>query len=149
MTWDGGLFIVILLALSPSYSLFSFTGSMPWTVTEWSQPSSVFSVRSKRRRVSFYFTPYCVLHSAQIVAVLRYSASFPDSPAPSYRYNGATHNCIDSIYCQVLNTHCVCVCVCYVCFSVVCSGLVFTVSSTYFWLPSRLCSDQLKLFLVD
>lgn len=111
MTWDGGLFIVILLALSPSYSLFSFTGSMPWTVTEWSQPSSVFSVRSKRRRVSFYFTPYCVLHSAQIVAVLRYSASFPDSPAPSYRYNGATHNCIDSIYCQVLNTHCVCVCV--------------------------------------
>lgn len=109
MTWDGGLFIVILLALSPSYSLFSFTGSMPWTVTEWSQPSSVFSVRSKRRRVSFYFTPYCVLHSAQIVAVLRYSASFPDSPAPSYRYNGATHNCIDSIYCQVLNTHCVCV----------------------------------------
>lgn len=68
MTWDGGLFIVILLALSLSYSLSSLTGSMPWTVTEWSQPSSAFSVRSKRRRVSFYFTSsLCVLQSAQVV----------------------------------------------------------------------------------
>lgn len=68
MTWDGGLFIVILPALSLSYSLFSLTGSMPWTVTEWSQPSSAFSVRSKRRRVSFHFTlSLCVLQSAQVV----------------------------------------------------------------------------------
>ena len=67
MTWDGGLLIVILLALSLSYSLFSLTGSMPWTVTEWSQPSSAFSVRSKRRRVSFYFTrSVCVPQLAQV-----------------------------------------------------------------------------------
>lgn len=40
----------------PSYSCFFLAGSMPWTVTEWSQPYSVCSVRSKRKRVSFYFT---------------------------------------------------------------------------------------------
>ena len=81
-TWDGGLFIVILLALCLSYSLFSLTGSMPWTVTEWSQPSSAFSVRSKRKRVSFYFTcSLCVLQSTQVVTycwdIVCLCSSFP------------------------------------------------------------------------
>lgn len=35
------------------FPLLSHAGSMPLTVTEWSQPCSVFSVRSKRRQVSF------------------------------------------------------------------------------------------------
>lgn len=39
----------------PLLPLFFLAGSMPWTVTEWSQPSLVFSVRSKKRQVSFLF----------------------------------------------------------------------------------------------
>ena len=77
MNWDRCLFILILLALSLTYSCFSLTGSMPWTVTEWSQPSSVFSVRSKRRQVSFYFTSsLCSSFCTSCNLVLRYSVSW-------------------------------------------------------------------------
>lgn len=67
-------------ALPLSYPLSSLTGSMPWTVTEWSQPSSVFCVRSKRKQVSFSLScSCCVLHRllhphyfASVLLTLRY-----------------------------------------------------------------------------
>lgn len=158
MTWDGDLFIVILLALSLSYSLFSLTGSMPWTVTEWSQPSSAFSVRSKRRRVSFYFTrSLCSPVCTGCNLLLTYSVSlrqFSWHQDTIYRRLGECYRLnIDCICCRtdlaewrvyaLVQDHSKCVL----------ELVVFFPFNYIFykclWLLSRLPTDQLKLIIVD
>lgn len=100
MTWDRGLFIVILLALSLSYSLFSLTGSMPWTVTEWSQPSSAFSARSKKRRVSFYFTRYLPVFQSAPVLVQCWDL-LSSLPGARLLLSSLAENSIDLIGCDL------------------------------------------------